>query len=286
MLAFADVSNLEELDSYRASHLTKWQWEDGETGATDVLTEFVRSPPTQRILVKGSGVPEIDTQAEYIYVDGVSYVGSGGRWIAMQTASDDSTQQMGWWGGPETLLVSAMGEFVGDEMINGIATKRYRFDEQDLDPANEWMEVEEYTADVWVSIKDTVYIKVLIHWVAVEANSGRGTFDMESNLLEFNTPITIEAPEGVDKPEVPADIPLAPGAAEVSVIGNATSYTVAMQASEVLDFYRAVMPAQGWTLASADTSLILRFTKGDRSTNIVAAGEAGNTSVTIFSGAQ
>lgn len=283
-LTFSNVTDLDQFDSYRISHRFSWEWESGETEGIEYLTEFVRDPLAQRVVMKGigEGAGEDEDEMELIHVEGTSYMKLGEEWMSTQSSPEDFLQQGGWLGGPEGFLGAEKGRYVGRETVNGLKTKHYRYTENIPAPFGEVSKITKATSDVWVSTKYDVYVKVIIRWEGTEEKKGKGTFVMESKLTDINKPITIEPPEGIEKPEVPDDIPIVDGATGLTLMPNMITFQVNRPQKEVIEFYKAKMPANGWKLGEGLVPMMMDFAKGDRSANVVVAEDGEKAMVTIM----
>ena len=283
-LTFSNVADLGQFDSYRMSHRFSWEWESGETESMEYLTEFVREPLAQRVVMKGSGEGEGAGagEMELIHVEGTSYMKFGDEWMSTESSAEDLLEQGGWLGGPEGFLGSEKGRYVGRETVNGLPTRHYQYTDNILAPFGGESKITKATSDVWVSTKYDVYVKVIIRWEGTEEEKGKGVFLLESNLTDINEPITIQPPEAGERPEVPEDIPVIEGATELVLMANVITFQVTRPQEEVVEFYKAEMPANGWELGEGLVPMMMAFTKGSRSANVIVAEQDGKTAVTIM----
>lgn len=281
-LIFGKVMDFGKLDTYRVSHVWAFEWADGTKERMEAFTEFVSQPPAQRMVIKGDD----DEEMEIIHIDNVQYMKHDDEWIAMQVSTENVFAQMGWWGGPETFMATSKGDYVGKERVNGLDTKHYHFTQEMLASLSaRGTDVVKATADVWVSTKYAVYVKVLMQWEGTDAQKGKGTFSLESNLTDINKPITIKPPEGVAKPEVPDDIPVIDGA-EVNIMEQMITLRVKRPQAEVVDWYKAQMLAKGWKAEKSPVPTMLQYKKGNRSANVMMNAEGEYTSIVIMVGEQ
>ncbi len=280
-LSFSDVSNLAKFKSYRLSNKVSVQEEKGTKTNADFLVEFVADPRAQRMVITGLDTSGKNQTMEMIQIGDVSYVNFDGKWMSM-TAADQSQQQLGWMWNPGDFLNAGKGKFIGNETVNGMETKHYRYDYTAFNAAASLSDLKEGQADVWALPEDNVYVKVVMHIAGNDKDKGLVTVDLETNVTDINAPITIKAPEGVEKPGLPDDIPMVEGATEVNFVGSTGSFKTDMAVDQVVDFFKTQMQAKGWTLDANSSAEMLVFTKDKRGATIMVASESGKTSVSIF----
>ena len=278
-LDFSQLDELSQFESYRISHLMTWKEEGAEEETVEIITEFVREPPAERMVLKSG---EDEESSEFIRIDDTTYMNFGDEWMATQASSDDFLGQTGWLGNPEDLVGAEKGKYLGKENVNGLSTKHYRYTQNLLTPGATFGKLEKATADVWVSTKYDVYVKAIFHWEGTDDEGTKGTLDMETNVTDINEPITIELPEGVEKPSVPEDIPLVKDAKDLSIFGNMVSYQVSMSQDKVVEFYEEEMPKNGWDKEEGVIATMMSFTKEDRSVTIMVGEEGDGSTVTIM----
>ncbi len=281
-LLLSELGTLDQLDSYRIRHVMSWDEQGGESGSMEMLTEFVREPAAQRVVMKVAGDAE-DWEMETIEIGDTTYIKMDEEWMAMQSTGQEASESGELWA-PEDFLWESKGKYMGQEKVNGLTAKHYRYETSDFSVGATLSQVKEAEADVWVSTKYDVYIKVVMRIVGVDTDGVEGTFTTESNLTDINAPITIEAPEGVAKPDMPEDIPMMDGATDVTSFDTITSFSVAASEDQVVEFYKTQMAAQGWKMEESIIPTMMDFTKGDRRATIMIAEEGGVTSVTIMLG--
>ena len=279
-LLLSELSSLDNLDTYRIRNVMAWDEKDGESGSMEMLTEFVREPAAQRTLMKGTDDAE-EWQMETIQIGDTTYINMDGTWMAMQSADQEMSETGEIWG-PEDFLWGSKGKYLGKENVNGLDTKHYHYEASDFNSGVQLSDIKEAEADVWVSTKYDVYVKVMMRMVGVNPDGVESTFSIESYLTDINAPITIEAPEGVAKPGLPEDIPMMDGATDVTSLDTFTSFTVSASEDDVIGFYKAQMAAKGWTMEESMIPTMMNFTKGDRNVIIMIAAEGETTSVTIM----
>jgi len=283
-LAFEQVDKLDKLQSYRLLHEWSWKWEKGDSGQMKMYVEFVREPKAQRILIESIENGQKQETSEMIFTEGTLYIRSGDRWTALQSEDmEEVLQSTGWWGTPDSFLAQSKGRYVGKETINGIPTKHYHFSRQALLGFSLLKNIKEARADVWVSPKYNVFIKVALHWEGFgEEDKGLGTFDLVSTLSDINKKIEITPPAGIEKPSVPEDIPIMKGASKLNLAENMINYQVAKGQDEVINYYKAQMQAKGWKMGQSVVPNMLQFSKEGRTATIMIEEENGQTTITII----
>jgi hypothetical protein len=283
-LDFGAVAGLAQFNSYRMTMQMTWDYADGDKGDMQIVSEFVRNPPASRMVWSGknpSGFGDEDLEMEMIQVEGTTYMKFGGTWMAI--SSDDTPKDdMGWWGDPEDMFGRGRGQYMGQETINGMPARHYRYEEQDLYLGLSASNTTLAQADVWVSTEHNIYVKYVVRWEGVEEDHGQGWLNIESYLTDINAPITIEPPSGVDAPGVPDDVPMIDGASEVNLLGGMVTYKTNMSAEDATTFYKDGMASEGWSLDSDMGVGMLTFSKGTRSATIMISDEDGMTSVIII----
>ena len=282
-LKFSDLRTPDQLDSYRVVHLMTWESENTEdSGSMELTTEFVRDPPAQRIVMRDLQ-GEDDESVESIQVGDTNYIKFGEEWTAIQSADQEITEAGEFWT-PDTFLGEGEGKYLGKEKVNGLDTKHFRYDRSAFLGSGMLGSLEEGQADVWVSTKHNVYVRVEMHVVGVDEDGNKVTFTLESNLTSINEPITIEPPEGVEKPGLPDDVPVMDDAEELSAFGTITTYKVKRPTADVVEFYKKEMPANGWKLGEIMIETMMDFTKEDRKTTVMISEEGEYSSVTVMMG--
>jgi len=279
-LLLSELAALDLFDSYRIRQVMTWSQKDGESGSMEMLTELVREPAAQRILMKGAEDAE-DWEMETIQIGDTTYINMDGTWMAMQSTDQEVSETGEIWG-PEDFLWGSKGKYLGKEKVNGLDTEHYHYETSDFSTGMQLSDIKEAEADVWVSTKYDVYVKVVMRMVGVDPNGIESTFTIETSLTDINAPITIEAPQGVAKPGLPEDIPMMDGATDITSFDTFTSFTVAASEDEVISFYKAQMTTKGWKMEESMIPTMMNFTKGDHSATIMITGEGETTSVTIM----
>jgi hypothetical protein len=172
-------------------------------------------------------------------------------------------------------------KLVGQEEVNGVATRRYSFDESIMGQAlGAYSKVK---GDVWVAVDGDYAVRY-----AFTAEDDEATYQWDWELYDINAPITIEPP--AEAQGARDDIPLMTDATEQYSFGTMTTYETASDLTTVVNFYKEQMPTQGWTYDEAgsmvsDQFAMLSFTKEGVTASItVSPLDDGGTSVIIQAG--
>lgn len=303
-LNVSSITQPDDLNSYRMIM-------DGETitpdeAGEDVVAAFVidigisNDPEAMSMIMSLEGVEEAEEFGEIAMtqVDGVSYMVIPGVGCITTTEGDSLGQD-----NPFAELTDASAfmedfgdaDFIGEEVVNGIDTLHYAFDETSLI---------DKTANVeWV--EGHVYVAKEGGWLVRLAMEGEGVFDelaeepefgtmrIQIDITDFNQPLEFPIPaecegEGAGGTEWP----IMEDAYEVSSFGGFLTYKTDMPLEDVLNFYREELSAAGWeeseneSFTSEDAS-ILTYYQGEESLNLSIVKEADNSdtlSVLIVSG--
>jgi len=280
-LIFVDYASLDGLDSFRLEHTWTWQWSDGEQGSAQVLAESVKDPFGQHVTVTSddpSAAP-----MEFISFGATSYVLSSGEWVGMQMSSEQDLFELPQTKGPEQYLsrASAMGTMVGAETLDGLKTKHYRYSGDSFDLGDEFAQASESTADVWISTKQQVFVRIELGWVGTSKTHGEGEYSIVTRVYDINAPIIIDAPPDVEPPALPDDLPIMESARELALVSDLIYYQVDGATLKVAGFYRQEMVKQGWTLKEENNDSRYVYSKGDRLAEIALQTKGGVTLVTI-----
>ncbi len=167
---------------------------------------------------------------------------------------------------------------VGQEEVNGVATRRYSFDESIMGQAlGVYSKIK---GDVWVAVDGDYVVRY-----AFTAEDDEATYQWSWEVYDINAPFTIEPP--AEAQGARDDIPFMPDATERYSFGAMTTYETASDLTAVVNFYQEGMPAQGWTYDEAgsmvsDQFAMLSFTKEGVTISItVSPLDDGGTSVII-----
>ncbi|MHB0859218.1 MAG: hypothetical protein ACYC5M_16830 [Anaerolineae bacterium] len=286
-LGIADSEMLSTFSSYRMANVITWEMEDGTTNSFNMLTEFVREPAAQRIVLTGSpeaGEEEMDM--EVIQIGDATYMRMGGdEWMALQSEDSMVSEDASWFADPNSLVDAADAKYVGTETVNGYPSKHYAYEETNLGSTFGMEVVDHVQSDIWVSTELGIATKIVVSYEGTDADGLKGTWSIESNLTDVNGDIVIEPPEGVAAPGLPDDIPMLADATEVNAFGTMVTYKVPVAPDEAVEGTISGMESNGWAY-NADSSMspdMLSFDKDGRTAMVyITAEDAGGTSITVM----
>ncbi|MGC8839183.1 MAG: hypothetical protein ACP5UM_12280, partial [Anaerolineae bacterium] len=301
--AFADWWNaLEGVQTFRGR--TAMQASDGTSFVVEL--ERVKEPPAARTVIHSVDKEGKASDMELIQVGEVMYLRTKegetwGDWMSV-TVGEEGTSPMEAFSSPFMGLTEWTPQDLDvvdrHENVNGIDTTHYRVSDttmaQLIRTANlpgegeEKKETTYYTkaqADFWVANEGNYLVKSSIHIEGVE-NDKPITWDLVTEVLAVNEPLKIEAPAGAAKPGLPEDVPPFPGAKMTASIQGMSVFETPASVKEVADFYKAELPARGWTLQEGsmetDEMAMYTFSKGDRSCQIMISREGEKTTFNIY----
>lgn len=290
----AELVSTDELDSYRLRLKMSHKIDGESAGEWDILVEYVRDPRAMRMVTRGVDPEGNDASTEMIQIGDATYMNMGDGWMAMQGPEQDVS---GTAKAFSDLGLDLTGcKYEGKEKVNGLETKHYRCGDEFFAPywaavraqAPEGARLLEAQSDTWVSTKYKVTVRTIIEYKAKDPEDKVIESRTESDLTDINEDIKIEAPEGVEKPSLPEDIPLIDGATKVGSMMGMTNFEVKLAAEKVAEFYEKAMPKQGWTYKKDESMvpMMLIFTKGGRTARVmISPGDQSDiTSVNIMVG--
>ncbi|HHX45736.1 MAG TPA: hypothetical protein GX714_17405 [Chloroflexi bacterium] len=171
--------------------------------------------------------------------------------------------------------------------MNGYEAKRYHYSEGAVDDLG-FGRMDESSADVWVAeigtgdAAVTVVVKAQTTFAGKDLAGVEWSGEMTVDVTDVNAPITIEAPEGVEPPGMPEDVPLMEGAENVQSVMGINTFEVEATLDEVMAFYDDEMAANGWSLDDDSVPGMRTYTKDARSAMLMAEETEAGASVTIM----
>lgn len=283
---------VDKLDSYHMiqNGLFTTIMTDSTVSTSTIVIEIweTKDPQARRVIYTGAQSGNAASSFEFINIGNDSYMKSSDSpdWLAMSTSTTETTSfgAFSWFTDPASAM-QGESKLIGLETINGMAAKHYRYAGvgmfgQALGTAGT---VEVSQADIWVSNEYNLIIKYVSQFKGTDTDGLQSDYSFSMEVLEVNSPITIEAPEGVAKPGLPDDVPMMDGAIDVSAFAGIVSYKVAASLSDVVDFYASALPENGWT-AGDDQGIpgMASYTKDTRSLTLMISEENDESSVTIM----
>jgi hypothetical protein len=270
-------NDLSALKSYRQRQTISVQEEEQAAEVVETLLESVREPAAQHLTIT-SGANSV----EVIRIGAESYARTAQGWIAMQIPDTDILPALFKSYAPESVFRGAKGRYVGEEMVNGQATKHYTFDKKALNSSGLFSSLTEGKGDVWVATSRNLMVRAVAQLKGKDAESGQTvTLELSSDLTDLDAEILIKPPEGVEKAQSPGDLPIMPGATNQVAIMGMVSYKVAATVEQVSAFYKAEMPKQGWKSVAATIPGFLAFEKDGRQAQVAIVTRDSITAVAI-----
>jgi outer membrane lipoprotein-sorting protein len=281
-----DPDALNQLTSYRGRMITRTTLTDGTTQTSEILIEETRDPLAQRYVITAEG-----GETEMVHIGDTTWLCSAGFCMQSQQSAEEFASDFGegLFNAPED-LASIAGDsdydYVGKETVNGIRTRHYVLN---LTPAEAAAlmggEVTDFHFEIWVADEANLpafSVRMVMRWTGTSGDQ-QGTFEYEYEILEVNTPFTIEPPEGAGS-GFPADVPQYPTATDLAMMGTMITFSTTDSVETVASFYRDALAAQGWTLGSEEQmGMVLQsWSKGGRNLSLMISSDgSGNTSVLI-----
>lgn len=300
-ITYTPLEDLDWINSYRSRIMMQWETLDEplEEVTFEIMSDFVKDPPAQRFVMNSSGTNEEDVGTmEYIQIGDTAWMNMGeemGGWMQTSAEGSDSMFEQGLFDFAEEDIQDTLAgaRRVEDETVNGIPCRHYVFDEtmplMTMEQGD--MELEEATGDIWISAQYGFTVKYTVDAEGqglMGQNEGRPEhLLMEYEIYDINADIVIEPPSGAET-GMPEDIPLMPDATVEMAMSGMIMYSTASSVEDVVAFYQAEMPANGWTESpdagfSMEGMSSLEFTKEGRTANILVSynEETSKTDVMI-----
>lgn len=280
-----DPDALSQLTSYRARMITRITSTDGTTQVSEVLVEETRDPLAQRYVITAEG-----SETEMVHIGDTTWLCSEGFCMQSQQSAEEFASDFGegLFYNPEDIASIASDsdyDYVGRETINGIRTKHYVLNITPAEAAALMQgEVTDFHFEIWVADEANLpafSVRVVMNWEGTTEGQ-QGRYEYEYEVLEVNTPFTIEPPEGAGA-GLPADVPQYPGATDLAIMGSMITFSTTDSVETVAAFYRDALAAQGWTLASEEQMgmVIQSWSKEGRNLSLMVSSDGSNTSVLI-----
>jgi hypothetical protein len=236
---------------------------------------YTSDPPAQEISM---GDATGGFASNMIQIGDRMWVQTGEQWIEVSSEESAQFDQMLTSFDSITDGLSGNAKLVGEEELNGVATRHYTFDESILGLG--MGAYENLTGDVWVAVEGDYAVKYVF-----DAEDEESIMHWEWEVYDINAPFTIEPPAEAEGAR--EDIPIMADATNRTAFGTMVSYDTPSDMTTVADFYREQMPAQGWTFeegSSMDTDqfVMLNFVKeGEQGSIMLSPGDSGGTAVVI-----
>jgi len=282
-VSFAAISDFSRLQSYRLVHTYRWKQDNGESGRVDVTREVITQPEAMRMTVITQDSKATRRSMELLRVNGATYMKYGDRWADLESQGETLIKQFTASGTPEQFLANARGQFVVKEILETYGTRHYRFTKDAFTLIQGMKELTEAKADAWVSPEYNVYLRVVLHLVALDEKGVQTTIDIQADLSQINQPLEIQAPTDIVQPQAMPSIPIMPGATDTVGQGDTATYKVKASLEEVVKFFQEKMPPVGWTAAEGSTADTLYYERPGAKCviKIKVEGEEATVAVTV-----
>ena len=289
----SDVSEgLGALDSYKAVFNLSFDGTD-ENGqpvqsSMSFEEEFQKNPPAKHFKITGLGADAASIgNIETIEVGGKTYTFFGDTCISAD-ASEAPTASATL--NPSDIIGSVRtAQLVGAENINGVPAKHYLVDVTGLE-AFGYAQAE---GEAWIADPGNFLVKYVFEATGTDTTLGflggagaEGTIHWDYEVTDVNQPVDISAPENCGG--AAEDIPLMPDAQDTASFGEMTTYSSASPLDDVVAFYRAEMPANGWTEdesaggLSTDELAMLTYTKEGRTASITITFDSSSNTTSVL----
>ena len=148
-------------------------------------------------------------------------------------------------------LAGAVPGTPSTEMVNGVLTNHYTFNETHLDPTDPTTpDITSVTGDIYLAAEGGYVVRIVMQGVGssnlLNSIDGDGDIYYELNYLDFDSPVVITVPDGCG--DAAADYPILADATEQNAIAGFISYRTGTSFAEAVAFYKTEMAAAGWTL--------------------------------------
>ena len=233
-----------------------------------ILTEQITNPRALRIVTTGTTSGD-QADSELVLVGTKQWSNSDGMWLSNDLGEEEAAQMM------TDLavltfeilypgLVSSDFVFLADENLNGVAVRHYGLNlspELAMGVAGEFDEVTTSQAEVWLS-SDPNLPALAMRFAFYAEGTAQGSparINILEEITEVNTAFTIAEPQPDE--ELPAGLPLYPGAEDFLPSGDFASFVVSVELASVVQFYADALTTAGWQqIATEELSGLLMET--------------------------
>jgi len=281
-----DSDALAGLESYRTKLTSEWTPDEGEPQIISFEEARTRAPAARRMVMGGMIEDEV---VEIVQIEDQSWMCSGGT--CTQIAADPEELASGFADSamfdPADTMDDADTEFLGREVVNGVQTRHYRLNMTPTQAAFAAEgDVSDMKGEVWVADEPDLpqlAVKFQMSWTEERVDlSGRTSFVYET--YDINEPFTIEPPEGAETDGLPDDVPVYPNSEDTFAMQGMTSFGTPDAPSDVGEFYRQGLAAEGWTMDSDEEMpgvVQQTWKKGERTLTLMASEQDAGSSVII-----
>lgn len=281
-----NLSNVTEglgtLNSYKSVYSLKFAGQDAQgqpvEGSLESREEFTKEPRAQRIAITSTGLSsEQAAQSgtfEVITIGDTGYMitqDTDGKTSCISMSSSEDTQLGQGLFSPDVLGGVSGAKYVNTETVNGVKAKHYAWKEGGL----AGLGFTSGQGEVWVATDGNYVVKYTAEATGKTVWFGtgeeEGTITVDYNLTEVNGSFQIEPPSDCAGPAT--DIPVMADAQDKTAFGEMISYSSPSALADVVTFYSAEMPNNGWQPSGEPTQMegfaSLEFTKDNREAQVM-----------------
>jgi hypothetical protein len=281
-----DADALAGLESYRARFEAEWKPEEGEGEAFVFEEAHTRVPSAQRLVLQGMGQ---DETMEIVQIEDQSWMCTAGSCSQMQADPEELASSFS-----EAAMFEPAGVWdeadptlLGRETVNGVQTQHYRLNLSPMQAAFMAQgDVSDLTGEIWIADEPDLpelAVRFQMSWTEKRGEvTGQSSFSYET--YDINAPFTIEPPEGAADSGLPDDVPAYPNGKQAFSMAGMTSFETSDGVSEVGEFYRESLAAEGWTIGSDDEmeGMVQQvWNKGERTLTLLVSEEEDGSSIMI-----
>jgi hypothetical protein len=286
-------AGLDKLKSYRMTWQAKWNsTEAGKTDATNWnwVEEYTAEPKALHLSWKAITPDQADKSnvMEMWQIGDTTYMmtyDDQGKGSCVSMSSDDSSSQLtkGIFS-PNSLGGVSNGKLVGNETINGIPARHYKYDEKGATLAA----FGKVSGDVWVSAGGGYVVKDVMNWqggagLLGTSASSKGDGNWTWELSNVDQPLDIKAPENCGG--AAKGLPIMADATGKTQMGDMLIYATAGKIADVVAFYEKELPAAGWQAEGepsvTDEFATLQFTRDGQKAGVTITKDNDKTQVMI-----
>jgi hypothetical protein len=286
-------AGLDKLKSYRVSWKAEWEGKkDGKTDKAvwDWLQEYTADPTVIHSVWQGTGASGNEAGSMEIWEDGnyASFITTdpeGVRscstlWNTMQNSLPGRVFS------PSMLGGLSGAKYAGTEVVNGIRSNHYKYDEK----AANRTDLGKVAGEIWVAADGGYVVKDAVSWEGgagpIEAAtpagvSGKGSWAWE--LTDPNGSVTIPPMAACES--ATDGLPLISGGEQKKVTGDVATYVTFTKADKIVAFYQEEMATGGWQQSGEPTSKdgvsTQEFTKDGRKVTITVTNKGQLNDVMI-----
>ncbi len=310
------TGGLETFTSYRVSMVFDFESvnETGEPEAVHMTMESdrVMDPPASRTLISIESTDEAAGfgTVEMIVVDGMAYTTVPGLGCFAEAADDTADEDIfeDFFGDDFLGEIEGAERVMPDEVINGVDTYHFVFDEEDVEDTDN--EIEELDGHIYVAKEGGYVVRLTMDGTGRvdvfdeggddTAEDQLGTIHVELNTSDVNQPIDIQPPAdcstfdfgdlddqgGAELDAASALYPVIEQNQDLFTFEGILTYQTETPFDEVVSFYQSEMPTAGFTPVESGSivtegSAILQYTQNDSTYYVTISESDGIVDVLI-----